>query len=126
MYALDSWCEYMKLNIYVTPHGGTSGTHVPGSLHYKGEAADIMIFHRNGNTLLDLFISLNRFPFTEIGLYPHWDFKGSRVGGIHVGMNSVAILQNTRRKYWIGIKTTLGKQTYTNITESNLKLYGII
>ena len=58
----------------VTIHEGyaTSG-HATNSAHYWGGAADL---HVEGLPLLDQYLAAERFRFTGIGLYPHWNRPG--------------------------------------------------
>lgn len=126
MYALDSWCHFTHQDIFITPHGGTLGKHDPKSLHYLGSAIDFVVPNSDWN-LFDLFISLNRIPFTEIGIYPQWRYDGHEVGGFHVGMDTRSSFGSYYRKYWLGIKDkTLDKNIYLGINRKNLRQYGVV
>lgn len=121
IYALDSWCEAENVVPFVTPEGGTIGKHAPGSLHFSGRACDFMVPASNFNSLFDLFISLSRYPFSEIGIYPDWVYNKQRHGGFHVGLDN-RIQQ--RKKLWLGVKVN-GENQYLGITKANLKHYGV-
>lgn len=121
LYTLDSWCIFEKKGIFITPHGGTSGNHKPGSMHYVGKACDFIVLNASLDDSLDVFVSLSRFPFTEIGIYPDWHYNGKKVGGFHVGLDNRQMM--VRKKLWIGLKGVGEENLYIGVTKKNLIKY---
>jgi hypothetical protein len=124
LYTLDSWCIFEKKGIFVTPHGGTLGKHATNSLHGTGKACDFIVLGSERDDLLDLYISLSRFPFTEIGIYPNWKYNEKVVGGFHVGLDNNQLM--VRKKLWIGISDAKGNNNYIGISKSNLQSCKVI
>lgn len=124
LYTIDSWSIIEKKQIFVTPNGGTTGEHSPNSLHYSGRAIDFVIPSAQKEDLFSMFISLLRFPFTEIGIYPDWRYNGKQVGGFHAGLDSGNLL--VRKKLWMGVRDTNRKNIYIGITKANLIAYKLI
>lgn len=89
---LDRLREYIRARITVkesNPARSPHSSHMKDSLHYAGRATDIAA---NDKSLWDLFLSANRFKFTGIGVYPHWNQPG-----LHVEIGDEP---DARRKYW--------------------------
>lgn len=124
LYTLDSWCVFEKKGIFVTPHGGNTGNHQPGSLHYQGKACDFIVMGATLDDVLDIFVSLSRFPFSEIGIYPNWKYNGKVIGGFHVGLDNRQLM--VRKKLWMGISEPDGRTVYIGITKNNLMSYKLI
>lgn len=124
LYTLDSWCVFEKKGIFITPHGGTKGEHATKSLHYNGMAGDFVVLGSSRDELVDLFISLTRFPFTEIGIYPNWKYNEKVVGGFHVGLDNSQLM--VRTKLWIGVADSKGNNNYVGVNLANLKAYKLI
>lgn len=100
---------------------GIQGVHAQLSLHYSGLAADFVFPHRH-KSLLDLFIDATRFPFSEIGIYPDWQYGGKKVGGIHLGKSKDVVL---RKKYWVALDGAKGK-AYLPANVESLEEAGVI
>lgn len=124
LYTLDSWCVFAKKGIFVTPHGGTAGNHTTNSLHYKGMATDFIVLGASREDLLDLFISLTRFPFTEIGIYPNWKYNDKVVGGFHIGLDNSQLM--VRTKLWIGSADATGNNIYVGVSKNNLSSFKLL
>lgn len=69
---LDSLREYVGTPIYVHTAYETSG-HATDSQHYLGMAVDC---HIKGMSLIDQYLTAERFAFGGIGIYPHWSNEG--------------------------------------------------
>ena len=124
---------------------GTQGKHVKNSEHYKGNAVDFVLVLR-GVSKLDALLELMRFPFTGVGVYPHWKYtyKGNtEVLGFHVDGREVSALpQGMVQARWIGVDwcsecnkdlvlcKCAGAQVkvtkYVDFSEVNLRKYGVI
>jgi hypothetical protein len=102
---LDAFREFLKEALVVTH--GTQGQHAEGSLHYSGEAADLIYLGRR--PLIDVFFTALRFDFTGLGLYRDWEFNGKRVGGLHLQRAGAQLLQP--------------KRLWLNVSQDNTKLY---
>lgn len=76
---------------------GTQGKHAPKSLHYTGEAADIIVDCER-EKLPDIFLIANKFGFNGIGLYPHWRIGERVYGGLHLDVRNTAV-----KHTWIGL-----------------------
>lgn len=100
---------------------GNQGVHSKNSLHYTGRAVDFVVMRPKDVTLCDVLLSLLRFDFTGVGIYPHW--KPS--GGFHLEFSGE---RGSIRKLWMGIyeKTESGDriQTYHALTVENLAKHG--
>lgn len=116
IFAIDHWRENTGLPFIVNPYGGTLGKHSENSLHYTAEAIDFTLIKINNYTLLDVFISLSRYPFTEIGVYPDFEYNGFRNGGFHVGLDPDNPLNVRPRKLWLKRRD----HDYEALTQRNL------
>lgn len=97
------------------------------SQHWYGRAVDIVVPDYKF-TLLDLYMEAERYSFGGIGVYPDWEYKGQKVGGLHIDerIGSKAYgRQVSRGARWIGVKTPDG-QKYLPLTAFNLYNYGAI
>lgn len=101
---------------------GTQGVHAQNSLHYDGFAVDI-VFPNRKKHLVDLFVDASRFSFSEIGLYPDWEYRGETVGGLHLGKGAGLCL---RKKYWVCVDAGKGKKEYSPCDVQNFLDLGII
>lgn len=90
-----------------------------GSQHFSGRAVDIIAPHFKG-TLLDLYNLAYQVGFIGIGIYPHWQFSGKAIGGLHVDVRP------GKQAKWMGVLDDTGKQVYIGLTKENLKKYGVI
>jgi len=57
----------------IVVHFGIQGSHSKNSWHPKGKAVDC---HAEGMSLLDFYLTAERFPFGGIGVYPCWNHPG--------------------------------------------------
>jgi hypothetical protein len=96
------------------PAYSTSG-HSPSSMHYQGKAADIRVY---GATLLEMYITAERFNFSGIGLYPN---NGRPF--MHVDVRDHDATDKQAR--WIALPTDEpGKHwKYVGLTEENIRKY---
>ena len=110
---------------------GTNGTHLPGSQHYLGRAVDFIPIDFNKKIRqgklhgLDLIFAVRRFPFTGIGLYFFWNYRGQKVIGIHVD-NRVQKRGEYRQALWMATRDEQLEQTYHDLSHENLKKFNII
>lgn len=116
---LDRARAYVGYPFIIT--SGNQGVHSPNSLHYQGRAVDFVVKRPKSVTLCDVLLSLLRFDFTGVGIYPHW--KPS--GGFHLEFSGE---RDSVRKLWMGIyeKSEGGDriQTYHALTVENLAKHG--
>ena len=119
--ALDDFRDYVRTPVLVLC--GTQKEHTRHSKHPKGEAVDVTFLERGETPLFELFLSAFRFPFTGVGVYPHWTHNGKTVGGLHVELT----LGETPRKMWLGVRPNKDEpQVYLPVSRKNLRLYGVV
>lgn len=116
---LDRFREFLGVRMVISC--GTQGIHSKNSLHYTGDAVDLVIPDRNGLSLLDCFVAATRFGFTGIGLYRDWEYNKTRVGGLHLEHSGLT----HPTKYWLCTKQN-GENNYLALTETNLFENGFI
>lgn len=117
---LDEFRQEVGSVCMVTSSNDPEDEHSPNSLHYEGEAADI-ILPTSPLGLLDLTLCAMRF-FNGVGLYPEWRYDNTTTGGLHVEYSA----KTTRMKQWMGISLQNGKNKYVALNEINLADSGII
>ena len=117
---LDAYRAAIGIPVVVT--SGTGGTHEPNSQHYLGNAADIQ-FPTMKQPLFELYLMAERFHFTGIGIYPHWQYNGYKIGGLHVDIRPLGVNEPAHR--WLGVSQN-GKQEYIAFSYQNLKTYGLL
>jgi len=120
LYRLDSLRGYTGMKIIVT--SSTSGTHIKDSYHYKGLACDV-IFPEWKGSLFGLYLIIERFNFTGIGMYPDWHYQQKKIGGFHLDRRPVKNYQGAR---WIGyneynMDTNKNEQKYIALNIMNMK-----
>lgn len=115
---LDHFRELINYPFVIT--SGTQGEHSKNSMHYLGKAVDFVIL-TDSLCPLDLIINATRFPFTGIGYYPHWEYKGMSFPGFHLDIRPLP--SNHQGARWMGVKDESGKQKYVALNEKNLKKY---
>ena len=124
---LDDFRHYLGIPCYITAGVSTSG-HSGKSYHYReqGACAVDCVFPDYSGHPLDLILDATRFGFTGIGYYPHWQWKGEVVGGLHLDVRPMGLdadgTLNYRHSRWLGIMRD-GKQVYLPLTYNNLKRY---
>ena len=117
---LDSLREYLAVPIIIS--SSTGGEHEVGSQHYQGNAVDIVIPNYRGS-LFSLYLIIERFNFTGIGIYPDWQYNGSKLGGFHLDQRFV----KNQGARWIGLSNQVsGKNKYIGLTAKNLYSSGIL
>ena len=117
--ALDQFRDLAGTPFVVTC--GVQGKHVVDSLHYKGQAADLMFPARSKRDLLGLFLLASKIKvFGGIGLYPDWEIHGDRIGGIHLDRRDWGL-----RATWIGA-TEMKQRVYRPLTAATLGTYGFL
>lgn len=89
--------------------------------HGKGLATDLIFPTLDLDKLYYLYLEAERHGFTGIGIYPHWEYKGKIIGGLHVDSRSP---KNGRGARWICIMQD-GKQEYISFTWENMTRYVI-
>ena len=131
---LDDFRSYLGCPIHVT-HAVKNSGHSKKSFHYprtneRGEqigacATDIVIPTYDGS-LIDLILDATRFGFVGIGYYPHWTYRGVKVGGLHLDSRPLSWDLDETLNYshsrWIGIVED-GIQKYIPMTFQNLMKY---
>lgn len=118
--ALDDFRELIRVDVHVLC--GTQGEHARLSKHYVGEAADVTFLSRGETSLFDLWIAALRFPFTGVGIYPHWTYHGKTVGGLHLELSDGVPC----RRLWLGVRPDPGaSQIYLAASRKNFRLYGV-
>lgn len=127
IWLLDSFREFHGRPIFISM--GTQGKHSPNSMHYVGKAVDLII-ECGKSTKLDVILSLFRFPFTGLGIYPDWQYhKFSRSLGVHLDCRVVTSLpRGITQAQWIGIKKPhpSDENEYHPLCEDMLRRYRII
>lgn len=111
---LEAFREWIDTPIFVLC--GTQGIHSVSSQHYLGKAVDILFPLQTLQDLPDLFLGASRFPFTGIGIYPHWGLSGVPIGGLHLD-----IREAPQRALWL-CTIQDGKQAYSKLTWKSLDL----
>lgn len=117
---LDSARSFLQSPFIVTC--GTSGDHVENSLHYKGQAVDIVIVSKKHP--FDLLVTLERWQFGGIGYYPHWKYQGKTYGGWHLDNRTVD--KHSPGARWMGVLDENGEQKYVGLSYKNWVKYGVI
>jgi len=72
LYLLDAWRDFIECPV-VVHCGFEEKGHSEKSQHYLGNAVDL---HVVGMSLLYAYLSVERFGFTGIGVYPYWSSPG--------------------------------------------------
>lgn len=96
--------------------------------HGQGNALDLIC---PGLPLLDFYLAAERFGFTGLGVYPHWQWDGVVTGGLHCDVRPLGVrigTHNTEYKgaRWLAYKNDEGNQIYTVLNKENLKRYNVI
>ncbi len=87
--------------------------------HGEGIAVDI-IFPRADFDLFHAYLLAERQGFNGIGVYPHWEFNGYPVGGLHLDIRD-------KDARWMGVKyTALSEQRYVPLNRNTLEQYGVL
>ena len=116
---LDRFRELIVVPIVVTC--GTQGMHAINSQHYFGKAVDIVFPDCTPDKLLNHVLNAMRFPeFMGIGVYPHWQYNGKVVGGLHLDVRHT----NTRAQ-WL-CKLVRNTQVYTDLTHVHMQSIGFL
>lgn len=97
--ALDEMRAYVEHPFIIT--SGTQGKHCLNSLHYIGKAVDFVV--PKGINLFELYLTALRFPFTGVGVYPGWKYKGAVCGGLHVDVR-LKKSHFERTSTWVGLE----------------------
>ena len=101
---------------------------------FRSNAVDIIVPKFKGS-LLDLYLTAERFNFNGVGLYNGWKYKGKVVGGLHLDMRLLDVEADGtfyyRTNRWLGVSTPVKKrgklvasQKYHAFNEANLKKHG--
>ena len=110
---LDKFRDNLGSSIIITSDYRESET----SMHGKGLATDIIA--PKITNLFEFYLEAERFNFTGLGIYPHWQLNGNVIGGLHVDSRSP---KNGRGARWICILVN-GKQEYITLNQENLQRY---
>jgi len=121
---LDDFRHHINSPIIVT--SGAGGTHKSTqSYHYQGKAVDIIV-KGYSSTLLDLLLEALSFPFSGVGLYPLWKYRGSVKGGLHLDIRPENDTRRTAK--WLGITRSnyvdgklMTSTDYMGLTYENIK-----
>lgn len=107
---LDAYREEIATPIFVSC--GTQGKHAPNSLHYTGDAVDIL-FPKTGVSNIPMLAKIAiEHGFNGIGLYNSWKLNGVKIGGMHLD------IRIGKRKIWIGLANI-----YLPYSEDEVKKY---
>lgn len=128
LFALDDFRRFLGVPVYVTVGVADSG-HSEKSYHYREQGAcavDVVIpGYEHGPA--NLVLSALRFGFTGLGWYPHWQYGGKTVGGLHLDMRPLKWEEdftiNYQHSRWIGVPNA-GKLTFLPLTIENITTYG--
>lgn len=97
------------------------------SQHYYGKAVDIVCPAMRGD-LLQVYLEAERFPFTGLGVYPHWKYNEWTVGGLHLDTRSLGETERAAR--WMGILAKefdngveVHVQKYVSLNDENMRRY---
>lgn len=124
---LDDLRHYLGTPIYVNHAVKTMG-HSEKSYHYvhNGACATDIVIPSYSKDVFQLLLDVTRFGFTGIGYYPHWMFKGVRVGGLHLDSRPLRVGADETIEYshsrWMGVMIE-GLQQYIALTTENLLMY---
>lgn len=99
---LDSLCEYLGANCEIVYP--TNGVCAKDSSRWKEKGADVAFPNYRGS-LFSLYLIIERFGFSTIGLYPDYESNGRRMGRIHLDVRELEGHQGSR---WIGKKNKEG------------------
>lgn len=121
---LDDLREFMGMPIQVTSGWRENDPRE----HGKGLALDIVC---PGADLFSFYLAAERFQFPGLGVYPHWQWDGITVGGLHVDQRVLGVRigsHNTEFKgaRWFCFKNESSVQVYTTLNKENLKRFGVI
>lgn len=82
--------------------------------HGKGLALDLIC---PGVPLMEFYKAAEKLDFSGLGVYPHWKWKGTMVGGLHVDIWIAG-------RRWMGIRPKAdAEQIYIRLSPENLKKY---
>lgn len=140
---LDAYRDDLGVPLYVSKGVGSIGSHdVENSAHYidpnTGYAYAVDVFPLLSTaskiSLFDCFLLATKYPFTGIGIYPHWRLsrvsgKGKIIerGGLHLDMMDHRELKKFQCSgHWIGVPGKGYKQIYLGVSKWNLKLSGLL
>jgi len=127
LFRLDDFRHWIGTAIYIN-HGVKTSGHSQKSYHYvqNGACATDVVIPGYGADMFQLILDATRFGFTGIGYYPHWQFKGRRVGGLHLDSRPLKLGSDKTIEYshsrWMGVMIE-GVQQYVALTTENLKTY---
>jgi uncharacterized protein YcbK (DUF882 family) len=115
VYNMEDMRIFINKPIVLTCAAYSNSGHTTNSQHGFGNAADYKIAN---STLLEMYITAERFNFTGIGLYPN---NGNPF--VHVDVRDQNDLDVQSR--WIAIGDP-NKWTYVELNEQNFKKYVLI
>lgn len=128
LYRLDALRDYLGLPIIITSSFRLNNE---TSQHGKGRAVDFVVRGWQGS-LYSLYLIVERFGFTGIGIYPDWSYiensreNGSKrvySGGFHV---DTRIVKNYQSKRWIGKSLDLSGQKLSKTQYYSFNLQNLI
>lgn len=114
--ALDDFRHFVGVPVYVL--SGTNGIHSPSSFHYieNGACAVDVALPEYRGTPIDLLFDVFRFPFSGVGFYPDWQYRGEQAKGLHLDTRPVHKSKDGRTNFkesrWVAIRDSLGSQKY--------------
>lgn len=140
---LDAYRDELGIALYVSKGVSPVGSHdAENSSHYiqdqtgYAHAVDLIPLLSQGSsiTLFDCFLLATRYPFSGLGLYPHWrlsriEGKGKlvEIGGLHLDTYPGRALPAYRAAgQWIGMPGKGFNHEYFGVTRCNLKKCGLI
>lgn len=123
---LDELRHAMGAPIYVTSGFRPAK---PGrvSQHQFGKAVDVICPAYN---LMDFYKEADSMDWPGLGVYPYWEFKHARVGGLHLDVRDLE--PNEKLARWMGVASIEVidgieniKQRYIALTPENLKRFSL-
>lgn len=119
VFELDAFRSFVDTPIAISC--GTGKQHLEDSQHYMGRAVDILFPGKELTDLFGLAIAALRFRFNGFGIYPHWEYGGKVIGGLHLDTRE----WDGHRAFWMGVEQD-GKQAYIDLSPEHLRAYNLI
>ncbi len=124
---LDALRGYLGVSIIITY--STNGSHSKKTQHTEGFAVDVVVPNFKGS-IFSLYLVVERFNFTGIGVYPNWKYKGKMIGGLHLD-NRILETVYTQGARWLGVpeySNRIGKikNAYYPLNTVNLIKYKLL
>ena len=142
LFTLDPYRHDLRVRLYVakgvSPYGNhdfnDSAHYVDKKTGYASGGDFFPLLSESSKTLFDCFLKATKYPFAGIGIYPKWRLtrilghgKVVERGGLHLDTKPRAIFKPMQAcGHWIGMPIKNGRHEYFEVTQWNLKKFGII